>query len=437
MSFAANLDSAARAALKASIIDVGFAAFGPGALATELCAAMLAEAHDQEASAWGRAEGVTVDHRNRRSNLGPVAKQFVADPQTLELLRDVLGGEVQPSFVASCFTYYRGPLDFLGPHLDRPDVCTCTLIVYLAADWPVANEPGPGMALQVFAPADEAGLEPLATLATRANVMVIGRGAEIPHGRRVLRDGERVVALTACYASASEARGDPDDPASRMALLVEEGFAELEQGNLGDARERFVAALQLNGTAAGAWSGLGFVEWTLGEFAEALHMFRLSARYDGGDASTWSNIGLCLREIKAFDRAENVFEVALMLDPDYAPALNEWANVQQDQGRIAEAVTGYMRALSLDPSRAVVHHNLGVAYTRLGEPMLAIQAFTSALDRDAGYAHSLEELGILCATGGLTEQARDLLTQADTPRAVELLESLGLQGQGTAEGDAA
>lgn len=415
--YAELLDARMRAAMREAVEAIGFAAFAP-ALDDTLVLDMNAEAEAQRAGAWGRAEGETVDHRNRRADLGPVARRFLTSPETLRLLADVVGADLIPSYEASCYTYYDGPDDFLAPHLDRPGACAYTLIVYLHAAWPERTDPGPGMALQVFA--DATATAPTARFPTRPNVLVVGRGAEVWHGRAPLADGERVVALTACYALARPVA----DLGPHLALLCDEGFAEYEQGRLDEARDRFERALQIEPTHADAWSGLGFVEWSVGEHAEALHRYRMAARYDGDDASVWSNVGLCLRELRAFDRAENAFAVALMLDPGYAPALNEWGNVLQDQGRIADAVALYMRALALDPARAVVHHNLGVAYTRLDEPLLAIQAFTAALDRDPGYAHSLEELGLLCAAGGLVEEARTYLLRAATPRAHAILESI-------------
>jgi Tfp pilus assembly protein PilF len=415
--YAADLDAEVQASMRATIASVGFSSH-PAALTADLLAKMSAEAEAQLASAWGRAEGETVAHCNRRADLGPVARDFLTAPETLQLLEALVGAPVVPSFEASCYTYYEGPDDFLAPHLDRPDACTYTLIVYLQVLWPPGDDPSPGLELQVFA--SETAKVPQARLPTRPNVLVVGRGAQVWHGRPRLRAGEQVVALTACYAVAA----DSVDIEARTAVLLEEGFAEYEQGQWQAARERFESALELDPTSAEAWSGLGFVEWSAGEHAEALHRYRTAARYDANNASIWSNIGLCLRDLEAFDQAANAFAVALMLDPGYAPALNEWGNVLQDHGRVAESIEFYLRSLALDPSRAVVHHNLGVAYTRQNEPLLAIQAFNAALDRDPAYSHSLEELGLLCAAGGLLDPARDYLVRAGTPRAKAILESL-------------
>ena len=149
--FSPALDEPARTALKATVAGVGFAAFGPEALSESMFAALRDEAEGQRGSAWGRAEGQTVDHRHRRANLGPAAKSFLTAPGTLALLAEVAGGRLIPSFEASCFTYYDGPNDFLAPHLDRPSACAFTLIVYLSVNWPDGAAPGPGLELQVFA----------------------------------------------------------------------------------------------------------------------------------------------------------------------------------------------------------------------------------------------------------------------------------------------
>lgn len=419
--FAPALDAAARTAMCSAVAQTGFAATGSGVLTPALFEALQSEAEAQRAQAWGRAEGRTVAHSVRRANLGPVALEFLSAPETLALLAEVTGSPVVLSHEASCFTYYGGEHDFLAPHLDRPNVCAVTLIVYLVVRWSAAAEPGPGLELHVFAPGDDGGAAtPAAVLPTRENTLVIGRGAEVPHGRPALAAGEQVVALTACFAFAQ----DRERAAARAAIPVEEGFAEYAQGDFDASRARFQSALAIDDRCAAAWSGLGFVDWSAKDFEEALAMYRIAASCDGTDASTWSNIGLCLRDLGALDRAERAFEVALMLDPDYAPAINEWANVLQDEGRVAEAVPLYLQALAIDPTRAVVHHNLGVAYGRLGETMLALQAFAAALDRDPEYTHTLEELGLLCARGGLVVEARQYLESAGTERALAILASV-------------
>ena len=50
---------------------------------------------------------------------------------------------------------------------------------------------------------------------------------------------------------------------------------------------------------------------------------------------------------------------ALELNPDFAEAHNNLGTTLKDQGKLAEAVASYRRALELNPDFAEVHNNLG------------------------------------------------------------------------------
>ena len=83
---------------------------------------------------------------------------------------------------------------------------------------------------------------------------------------------------------------------------------------------------------------------------------------------------------------------AAALDPAYEPAFNEWANVLVDVGRYDEALGLYDHALSIDDTRAVVHHNRGVCLRFMGNVEDAVKSFEAALQRDPTYPHTLHEL---------------------------------------------
>lgn len=411
--------------------QAGFVSFGPPALRDDLFVALRAEAAFQRRSGQGQSGTETVDHKAWRASPGPVARQFLGDASTLALLRDLVGCDVTPRFEASCFTYYEASGEYPEPHMDQAETCACTLTVNLEADWPVGQEPGKGLELPLFGdPTDPKRVT--GHIATRANAIVIGRGAEIPHGRPALQTGERVVTLTACFAAADRSAVASDQAATaayggddgRVTGVIDDGFRAWEQGKYQLAHERFDCALAIDDASDEAWSGKGFVLWSEGAFEGAGEAFTNAARCNGHSPSHWSNIGLCLRETGRLEEAIATFAIALMLDADYAPALNEWGNVLQDGGQSGDAVDFYFRALALDPARAAVHHNLGVAYTRQNEPHLALQAFLAALERDPDYPPALTELGLLYAQAGATEAAEELLACAGTERAANVLESL-------------
>jgi tetratricopeptide (TPR) repeat protein len=106
----------------------------------------------------------------------------------------------------------------------------------------------------------------------------------------------------------------------------------------------------------------------------------------------WGNMGLARRDLGQPEAAISAFRVALGLDPLYAPALNEWANVLFDMDRYEEALPLYNASLAIDDGRAVVYHNKGVCLRHMGRLNEAVRHFRVALELEPGYRYSQEEL---------------------------------------------
>ncbi|MEM9404335.1 MAG: tetratricopeptide repeat protein [Pseudomonadota bacterium] len=58
--------------------------------------------------------------------------------------------------------------------------------------------------------------------------------------------------------------------------------------------------------------------------------------------------------------AEDSITDALLLDPEYAPALNQLGMLLRRQGKFADAEAAYLRAVETQPDYALAHYNLGV-----------------------------------------------------------------------------
>lgn len=406
----------------------GIATYGPPALSSRLFEALCRDAETQRAGGWGQPQQPTVEHRAWRAEPGDEGQAFLRSQEVLELLQALVGEPVLPSPVGTCYTYYEGPGGHMDTHLDRAIDCSFTLILYLQVDWAGSTQPGPGLNLEFWPPGPlpEPDQPPTHRIASRPNLLLIGKGAQVPHRRLPLADGERLVALTACYAPALlRCTMEALQPAPETAeQFCDQGDHHWSAGDLPQAHACFGQALDADPACDRAWSGLGHSYWYQRRFIEAQEAFTRAVTVSGDDPSHWSNIGLCLRDQGAYEPAIRCFRVALMLDARYAPALNEWANVLQDQGRYEEAMGLYSQSLAIDPKRAVVYHNLGVAYQRLGQPERAEDAFGQALVRDPGYVHSLEELALLYVEMGRLDAARSLLQQADSDRATQVLKEL-------------
>ena len=58
--------------------------------------------------------------------------------------------------------------------------------------------------------------------------------------------------------------------------------------------------------------------------------------------------------------AENSLTDALIIDPAYAPALNQLGLVERKRGNFEGALGAYEKAIAADPDYALAHYNLGV-----------------------------------------------------------------------------
>lgn len=175
----------------------GFVVLGAPWLAPPLFDALRAEAQQARTAAWDCHKPGSADtpaQRNRRAELGVLGRLWLESPALARLLAVATGHRARASWEASCYTYYEGAPDFLAPHLDREQSCALTVLVYLDR-----AGTGPGTSL-AFYPSLDAHAAPWLRVGSVENRGVILRGALLPHGREPLTDGERVTALSACFA---------------------------------------------------------------------------------------------------------------------------------------------------------------------------------------------------------------------------------------------
>lgn len=92
--------------------------------------------------------------------------------------------------------------------------------------------------------------------------------------------------------------------------------------------------------------------------------------------------GVALVELRRTDEARAAFEQALQVVPKFAPALVNIGNLHLEAGEMEEAIRLYESAVLSDDDYALAHHNLGVAYKRLGRTGDAV--------RELRRAHRLE-----------------------------------------------
>ena len=122
-------------------------------------------------------------------------------------------------------------------------------------------------------------------------------------------------------------------------------------------------------------------------------------------AQTHGNLGLALQNQGKLAEAVACYRRALDLDPDYADVHSNLGLALQNQGKLAEAVACYRRALELKPNLAEAHNNLGLALKGLGKLEDAVACYHRALALKPNVAEIHDNLGLALRDQGKLEEA--------------------------------
>jgi Tfp pilus assembly protein PilF len=152
------------------------------------------------------------------------------------------------------------------------------------------------------------------------------------------------------------------------------------------------------------------------EFAASLRRARNYAAADlvyttafaihGGSARLWNNYGVLLRDWGKAKQALVAFDHAILLDPRYAKAIANKANILH---RFTEARAWYKAALDIDPSDAGTANNIGVCLLGEGDRSQAEAWFEKALYLNPDWADALFNLVALKLERSDFESARPLV----------------------------
>jgi len=203
--FLASLDGVRKG--RAQFATFGFAVFGPPALSSDTLRDLRADAARQrQRAAWPLNYG---DGRSRvpeatlRGHFGPAARTFFGSSSVFHLMHAVTDEVVEPSWSASCYTWYDTPGAWLGRHCDKPDACMLTMLVGLESTWPSGKkDPPPGNQLWIYGSFEAAA--PAFRVTTLVNRVVILDGKRWPHERQPVQEGQQVSVLCGCFRAAGK-----------------------------------------------------------------------------------------------------------------------------------------------------------------------------------------------------------------------------------------
>jgi tetratricopeptide (TPR) repeat protein len=133
--------------------------------------------------------------------------------------------------------------------------------------------------------------------------------------------------------------------------------------------------------------------WTPPQASSAEEYFLSASILDDGDPAN-------------FDDAMTGYRRALEVDPYIVPALINLANIHYARDEIAEAQALYERAIGLDPEVFEAHFNLGNILHDLGRYPRAQACYRDALKLNPAYPDAHFYLAVTLEKGGLSQEAR-------------------------------
>jgi len=112
------------------------------------------------------------------------------------------------------------------------------------------------------------------------------------------------------------------------------------------------------------------------------------------------------------DAAQAQFAAAIRLDPEFVPAYVNAADVLRAQGRDQEAADMLQQGLLRTPRSATLHHALGLAHIRLGQPELAMASLRRAVELDPATARYTYVFAVAQHSAGQADESIRRLQEA-------------------------
>ncbi|HYH38033.1 MAG TPA: tetratricopeptide repeat protein [Azospirillum sp.] len=175
-------------------------------------------------------------------------------------------------------------------------------------------------------------------------------------------------------------------------------------GRLEDVRTLALRILEAEPRTAAALHLLGLADRRQGRLQEAAQHFRAALAIAPDMADVRCNLGSVLAALGQVDAAAASQRRALALDPALEAAHQGLAGLLASRGGPrdwATAAASFRRILRLQPDRADIFHDLGIALRQDGAVELAVASQRNALAHAPGFAAALGNLG-----NGLVELGR-------------------------------
>lgn len=218
-------------------------------------------------------------------------------------------------------------------------------------------------------------------------------------------------------------------PYQRLAYLTDDPYMKVTL--LGQA-------VQADSTFGGAWLDLGLAYEDTGDLESAAFALRRSLDYSPS-SWTWGELGWVQESLGRLDEAAVSYESGVALDSSYTYGWQRRGSLYREKGDNRAALDWYALALSHIGEDPWILGEMGGISMDQGDPELAAEFFSRAVDAEPDYGYGLLSLARIHRLGGDYESALDLLDgylllpsaekEVGMVEKVFILEEMGLTGE--------
>jgi Flp pilus assembly protein TadD/peroxiredoxin len=187
------------------------------------------------------------------------------------------------------------------------------------------------------------------------------------------------------------------------------GSVFFQRGYLDQAEASFQLALRDIPSSAEALYGLGNVYLQQQKTAEARKRFEqvieLQPNYPDTLPNAWNNLGLLAAREGRTAEAIPYFQKALLLNPDHLIALENLGSAYRQQKHWDEARKVLEHALAVSPADPEANYSLGMVFAQTDDTARAYDYLQRALKSRPAYPEALNNLGVLYLRTGRRDQA--------------------------------
>ncbi len=168
-------------------------------------------------------------------------------------------------------------------------------------------------------------------------------------------------------------------------------------GKIDEAIRAYTKAVEIDPQFAEAYANLGSMLGMQGQMEKAIPYFQKAIAIKPSIGAVHWNLGNALNKIKRVEEAIACWQKAAECNPQQfsAEAINDRGSMCAQQGKFAEAIDNYQRAIQIKPDFALGYINLGTLLQKEGRIDDAIAQFNKALELKPDSIEAYAKLGNL------------------------------------------